>query len=204
LVIVSTAQAQLPPVEFGVAGGLVLSNVFGRVAEGADLDYRKSAYVGLEVLFQNPASNVGVLTGLTYLPKGYSASDVDEDFDVKISYLEVPVLARIGIDLGNSNLTPAVLAGVSLGLNIGCDVRVTDADGSDELECDDGPVNLEAEIFSMAFAIGGTLDVAISPRFILSPTLLYTRGLTDIFGDEFLEVRHSVVQIGATLRLPNG
>ena len=94
------AQAQTP-LNFGIKGGLNISNLSGDLMD--DYDHRVGLTIGAVVDISIPLSPVGVETGVYYSQKGAAFSDefningdlFNFDGTFKLDYLEVPILAKV-------------------------------------------------------------------------------------------------------------
>lgn len=95
---------------------------------------------------------------------------------LKIDYLEVPVLLKLGAPLqGKGNLRPYVIAGPGVGFKVSCKVRAENASQSAEADCDDPTVGAATKSVQFSAIFGGGLDIG---RFTFG--LRYQLGLTSI------------------------
>ena len=107
------------------------------------------------------------------------AAGTDDDLELKLDYLEIPVLLRFGLG-SSSSFSPYALVGPTFSFEIDCTARA-DADDTDDFEadCDD-----DADIFersSFDFGVTGALgfEVRAGPGNILFEGR-YTHGFTNI------------------------
>lgn len=169
----TAAQAQSPT--FGLLGGLTSSKVTvdGDVISFT-LDSRTGFAGGLSARF--PLSPmVGLEIDAMYAQKGFKISDEGDSAELKLGYLEVPVL--LALEFGDAQARPFVLAGGTVSLKAGCDVGATTGGVSASSSCED-VVDDEQKSLDLGFTVGG--GVAFN-RF--SVQARYTVGLMDIFDD---------------------
>ena len=188
--VVTVAPAQTST-HFGVLAGGTFSKFRG--ADKGILDETKTGI----------AAGVFVTVGLTpefalqpevlYVQKG-SRSEVD-DLWFKLSYLEIPILAKFRIPAENeSQLRPHFYAGGALGLKIGCDTK----SGPTSASCEDVGDRIKSTDFSIVFGVGADLGrVMIDARFDLGFTKIEDAASPD-------DVKNSTLYLlaGWTFRAP--
>lgn len=160
---------------FGVLGGITSSNVTidGEVISFS-LDSRTAITGGLSVQFPL-GSMLALEIDALYTEKGTKISDGGDSAELKLSYIDVPVLLRY--TLGTAEAKPFVLAGGSLGLKLDCKVGATSGSVSANADCTD--INEDDQKgLDLGFTFGG--GVAFN-RF--SVQARYTMSLGDIFDD---------------------
>ena len=187
--------AQAPGLQFGVIGGVSIANLVGDDVE--DSDSRSAPFFGGTLVVQ-PAGSLGFETGFLYMPKGAS-TDFDEGTGtLKLDYVEVPLLLRLGINMLGP-IKPVILLGGYVGFKASCKVEGEGDGFSAEVDCDE----FELETKSMDYGLTGGLsvDIPVGDRAILSPTVRYSRGLADIPDVEDTDVKNSAIQLGAALRI---
>lgn len=192
----AAAQAQMA-VEIGPVAGLAITNIVGDNTE--DLDSSNSLFFGASIVMQAPASMIGFESGVLYVPKGTSIGDGS----LNLTYVEIPLMVRVGMDLQNSPIRPVAMIGGSIGINTGCEIEGSDGEVSMEIDCDDPLFDEPIEIRQIDFGVtaGIGLDIPIGTRGILAPSVRYTRGLTDIDDtDEGGDAKNSAIQIGVAFR----
>jgi hypothetical protein len=118
-------------------------------------------------------------TELLAVTKGTKLGDPnpDEDLKVKLDYIEVPLLLRFGMSSG-TGFMPYVMAGPSVGFEIGCELDLEDSDL--EEDCDTAGVGF-FERAKTDFGLTGALgfELPAGPGNILVEGR-YTLGLTDL------------------------
>lgn len=147
------AIAQLGANETALLGGLVSSTLAGPDVDDAS---RQTGLMGAVQLVHPLTTHIGFQTELGILQKGAYlalAGTGGGKSQLKLSYLEVPALLRIGFAGKYSEVRPYIFFGPALALNIGCQYKVaTGGGGSFQADCDpDGP---EISAFDYS-AVGG-------------------------------------------------
>lgn len=117
----SEAQAQTT---FGVRGGISVANASLDVGQDFDKSNR-TGYVGGVFLDWASSGLFGFQVAAQYVQKGVELdiNSVKSDFD--LAYLEVPIVAKLGLPLGP--IRPSVFGGAALGFKTACE----DAAGDD-------------------------------------------------------------------------
>ena len=193
-------DAQLPPFRLGVTGGVAFATLAGDV-QGAN--FRDSPYYGAVIVFQSPGFPVGFGSGLIYVSKGAETSVGPFDGTLRLNYLEIPLLARIGLDLPDTNITPTLVLGPSLGLQVSCDVVAETSGVTVAADCEDSGFQGAASFKTIDYgwSIGSEVDLPVGQATILSPTIRYTRGLRSIPENNDDDVKNSVFQLGIIVRV---
>lgn len=115
------AQAQTT---FGVRGGISVANASLDVGQDFDKSNR-TGYVGGVFLDWASSGLFGFQVAAQYVQKGVELdiNSVKSDFD--LAYLEVPIVAKLGLPVGP--IRPSVFGGAALGFKTACE----DASGDD-------------------------------------------------------------------------
>jgi hypothetical protein len=152
------AFAQLGANETAVLGGLVSSTLAGRDVDNAS---RQTGLMGA-LQFTHPVStHIGLQTELGLIQKGayltFGTATGTGKSQLKLSYLEVPALIRIGFAGKYSEIRPYIFFGPAGSLNVGCKYKVgTGGGGSFESDCDpDGP---DISAFDVSAVVGGSIE----------------------------------------------
>jgi len=107
---------------------------------------------------------------------------------LRLSYLDVPLIAKFHIPTGESPVMPYLYAGGFVGFETGCGVKVSGA-VSLELDCDTAEVDRESTDYGAVF--GGGTDVRLGPGAV-TLDIEYSYGLrnlaTDPTGEAFSRV----------------
>jgi len=193
----SAAWAQ---VQLGAFGGAALATFTGDDAD--DAETRTSPTFGATLVWQ-PASAIGFETGMSYVPKGASASFDGGRGTLKIGYLEIPALLRLAPTLQGSQLRPVVQLGGALAIKTSCEFEAVSGSASLSLGCEDSVWEGMLDLKSIDFGLraGFALDVPLGETMIVSPGASYTLGLLDI-GDtsDNADIKNSVIQLGVGVR----
>jgi len=102
----------------------------------------------------------------------------DDDASIKISYLQIPVLAQYRFSTGKT-VNPYVLAGPALSFKAGCNLQVEGAD----YECSDETTSVSSTDFGMI--LGGGVHIGRA-----QVSLRYDLGLANINGDGAANVKN--------------
>lgn len=190
-------------VSVGVEGGAALTNFSGGTISGND--WRTTPWIGLAVVAQRPASVVGFQTGLQFVSKGAAFGPAAGAVGaVRLPFVEVPLLLRLGPTSTASRVRPALLVGGSVGVRVGCSVTGELSGTSRTLTCDEAFFGSQADVqrFDAGLSIGGELGIPYKDRLLIAPMVRYTRGLIDIADDGTDDYRskNTAFQIGVSLR----
>ena len=182
----------------GLAGGVTISSVDGDDTEGAES--RTSMFGGGSLVWQS-ANAFGFEMGLLYVSKGSDSRSDDIEATLQMDYIEIPLLARMQLAMGTAAFRPYLAVGGSIGLNIACSATLAAAGVSLEEDCEhesfEGSLDIKEIDLGVSGAIGA--DMALGERFILSPSVRYTRGISEFVEDA--DVKNSAFQIGVAARL---
>ncbi len=186
--LTTTAQAQ-SPISFGLKGGLNIADVTG---SDMDTSTRTGLTGGLALHLNLPALPVGIESGLFYSQKGTVVSFTDPDFGsidgtFKLDYLEIPVLAKLGLGAGPIN--PHLLAGPYLGFNLNAEVEGEESGFSFSEDISD---DVNSTDFGLMFGAGLDFNLGVTA---LSAQARYSLGLTDIFEDDDEGLKHGVFSV---------
>ena len=174
LLLASLATAPLgAQVRLGLLAGGVSANV---TTATVDQIPNKSSQTGFMAGVSATASigkRLSFGPEVAYVQKGVKAQDnshtVNED--VKVSYLEVPLLLRA--NLGTGSIRPYLLGGPSFAIKTGCKLRLYGAGTDTTRNCKD--VNADVESSDFGVMVGGGIGFG---RFALS--VRYDMGMKNI------------------------
>jgi len=186
--------------QVGAEGGVSLSSFVGDDAN--DPKNRTGGYGGLTFILQPNKSAVGFQTGAMYVQKGANADDDGIAGAIKLDYVEVPVLFRLGVPL-SAGFSPTVLVGGSLAWRVRCRVaaRVGNIDAS--TNCDEANGlggGLGIKRFDGGLSGGVEFPITSGGRYIFVPSVRYTRGLTNLSDANGTDVKNSSILIGLGIR----
>ena len=105
-----TSNAQ---VSFGPKVGLNVANVYGDDVDDTEMKIGAQVGVAADFAFTDAIS---LQTGLLFSQKGFKESDGDYTMTVNVNYLDIPVHAVYGLDLGGNKLQFFVGPYVGVGL----------------------------------------------------------------------------------------
>src|SRR5690606_13985468 len=109
---------------FGVLGGLTSSKV-AVSGEGASLTFDSRIGFAIGASVRHPLSAaVNLEIDALYAQKGFELNVEDESGQLKLGYIELPVLLTYGFGYGSS-VQPFLLGGVSVAFKAGCSVGGT-------------------------------------------------------------------------------
>ena len=203
----AAVQAQAP-IQLGAAGGAGFHDVVGDDTDGADT--RTTGYFG-GVLVWQPAGIAGFETGVYYMPKGAEADFEGASAKIKLNYVEVPVLLRLALSMGESQIRPVIVAGGFVAFKSKCEVEGESGGVSATIDCDEFFAMIEdetdvvAEVQSMDYGVTGGLavDIPVGERAIIAPVVRYTRGLKDILeiDGESIDAKNAGFTAGVAVRI---
>jgi hypothetical protein len=181
--ISTTVQAQ-SPVEFGLRGGLNLARLMDIDEAGFRTGFMGGVYLHLTI----PMSPVSIQPELLYTQKGTESSIGGVTGTVKLDYIEVPVLARIGLGVPGP-VNPHLYAGPYAGLNINAEAEVSGGGGSTSGDIDEQVKDTD---FGLVVGAGADLNK-------LSLGIRNTAGLINVYEDG-IDGRNSVLSVVAGIR----
>ena len=193
--IASPMAAQERNFTYGPMVGLSLSK-----AGGADVQNAKAAWgtaVGV-FLTLGASGRFGFEPQLLLVEKAVKTEDNGVSGNVKISYLQLPLLGKVRFPLGSS-MKGFLFAGPGLGLKVGC--KLTLAAEGDEITggCNEGEEE-EGQIHNSEISAMGGLGVEIGRAII---ALRYDHGFSTIDRSELTDIKNRMLMLtaGARLRL---
>ncbi len=189
-------------VRFGIEGGAALTNFAGgNITEN---DWRTSPWVGLSVVAERPGAVVGLQSGLHVVSKGPSFNTDAAIGSVRLRYLEVPLLLRLGPARPASRVRPVLLVGGAVGVRIGCSIAAEASGISASLSCDDAFFGSGADVqrVDAGLSIGGEVGIPFRKRMVIAPMVRYTLGLVNIASDGAgdYDSKNTALQLGVGLR----
>jgi hypothetical protein len=182
----------------GFHAGANRSNLGGDVE---DADSRTGLNLGTSLTF-SIGENLGLQTGASYAQKGATESEQGVDVTFGLDYLEIPVLLRYAFPTTGS-VGVHVFGGGAVGIEVGCELEVTDGSATITVDCDEGEI--ETKTFDFGLVGGAGLSFDISESLELFVDLLYNLGLTSV--DDSTDpdsVKNRALTVRAGLGLPLG
>ncbi len=165
-VMIGSAQAQLS-INKGLRGGLNFANV----SVDPDQDFELKSRTGLAVggyLEVDPVGPLGVQADVLFSQKGAKLSLGSEEATAKITYLEIPVVAKLSIPLAPT-MTYNVHAGPAFCFKL--------SEGFDPEDFADDEDSFKSSDLGLVVGLGLTVNALISQVQI---DARYTIGLSDI------------------------
>ena len=199
--VAATALAQSKGSKLGYQLGPVAgANLFtfgGSDATGAKT--RTAFYVGAALRAPLGGGGVFLEPQVLYSQEGAKYTDPTiGTLTLKSAYLEVPIL--LGIDFGHgSSVTPHLFAGPAIGVNMSCDLEVTNGSITTSGACKDNGLTLKTLDLGVTGGGGITMPIGRS-TFLIDAR--YTLGLTDITSGSNL--KNQGFSVGAGLTIPVG
>jgi hypothetical protein len=201
VVTAQAAAAQTGPLQIGPAAGVAITTFVGSDAD--DADSRTSPYFGASVVYHPVLAMLGFESGVYYVQKGASTRFEGATGTLKLTYIEIPLLLRLGMNLQNSAIRPYAALGGSIGFNTGCSVEAAFGGVSVSFDCDDPEMEGELAVRAVDFGISGGagVDIPVGMRGVLTPSLRYTHGLTSVDdGTPRADLKNSAFQLGVSFR----
>ena len=117
---------------------------------------------------------------------------------LRVSYVEVPLVARAAIPIGISGVTPHLYAGGFVRFKTACDIRFS---GTASLDLDCGTADVgDLRSHDLGVVFGGGADVRLGPGDV-TLDVEYALGLRNVALDPTAEVFSRVLVVGAGYRL---
>lgn len=184
------------PARLGVIGGVNIAKIGGD-SDFDDADNRVGLLFGASVV--KPFSRYFSLeVEALYSMKGFTISELSDDFTFKLNYLELPVLARF--EMANSSAaTPHLYAGPALGIRVGCGAK---AEGI-SVDCEELEDGLDVKIKSidLGLMLGAGVDVPMGKN-TFTVGLRYTLGLTALLSED--DSKNRAIGLYAGFGIPLG
>jgi hypothetical protein len=163
----------------GVVAGLVSSN-FSLSSNDAGAQQSRTGFaVGLS-LAMPAGKTLEFVPEVLYAEKGTTAASGDTPIDIKLTYLEVPLLFRYTIP-ASGDVHPFILAGPEIALKLSCNLSASSGTASASESCDadpDNSPNLKSVDYGLMFGVGVSVQrVSVSVR--------YDLGLANVSDDGF-------------------
>lgn len=189
-------------VRFGIEGGAALANFAG--GDVTENDWRTSPWIGVSVVADRPGAVVGLQSGLHVISKGPAFNTGSAMRAVRLRYLEIPLLLRLGPARPASRVRPVLLLGGAVGVRIGCSVKAEQNDRSSSLDCADAFFGAQTDIqrVDAGLSVGGEVGIAYRNNLIIAPMVRYTQGLINVASDgtDAYKSKNTAFQIGLGLR----
>lgn len=179
------AKAQFEHVDYGITGGLNISNI-EREFGFDDSKNRTSFHFGgfAEVPVTGP---LGIRSELLYSAVGAKTKSLLSEVILKFSYINIPIMAQYEVLEGLNLIT-----GIQTGVLLSAKSRLESSNPELEFSITD-----EYKTFDFSWVIGAEYRMETG----LGVNIRYNLGLTDINNTGFGEAKNRVFQIGASFLL---
>ena len=189
--------------QIGFIGGVNIANL-----EEEDSDFSSLTGFGFGAVLDFPLGDkFSLCLQPMYLQKGASQEEDDVTVEMKMAYIEIPILFKFY--LGSGDTKPYLMAGPTLGINMSADMEMSGGGMSVEID-----VSNVTETLDYGLAFGGGVSFPVGTNSLLFIEAKYCLGLADISKEgeiEFAgmtqtvpdaEVKTSGIQIMAGMTFP--
>ena len=193
------AQPGTRSVHFGVLAGAAFDKPGG--ADASDINGTYTGWIVGAFAALQVSPSFAIQPELSYVHKGAKNEDSGGTSSLRLPYLEVPVLFKLGIPAkGTSTVSPHIYAGPAVGFRTGCKIKVASGTSSTTTSCDDAadPPQVKRTDFGLTF--GGGVEIG---RAMID--VRYDLGLTRLdAGPENNDVKHRTFYLlaGWSFRAP--
>lgn len=157
--------------------GITVGGIYSDASvKAADLDVSTDSRTGFQIGLSYATGNVlGVIFGGYYSEKGFDLTDSSDR--VRLSYVEVPVMAVVRLPFIGRVIGPRLYGGINGGYEVSCETEGPGFVGD--------PLCGETNRFD--FGLRGGLGVQI---LMVGLDFSYTYGLTDVAKDDLVEIKN--------------
>jgi hypothetical protein len=175
---VALAQGADRKAHFGVLAGGAFAKVGGKDTQDQNIKTRVGIAAGGFVTV-GVSKNFAIEPELLFVQKGGKGSDATSTTNLKVSYVELPVLLKFRFP-GKSGgvVVPHIYVGPTLGFKAGCNLSGTDGSITVSGKCEAQPFDFKIKSTDFGATFGGGVDVG---RAIID--VRYDLGLTKIGND---------------------
>jgi hypothetical protein len=139
----------------GLKGGITSATLYGDDAEDAG---STTGFIGGAFLSFPLSPAFTIQPELLFARKGASDTAIeDADADLRLSYLELPILAKFSFPAGS--LRPHLFAGPYAAYRTGCTIEASGGGVSISFDCDDDEFELKKTDFGFQFGAGFDYDL---------------------------------------------
>jgi hypothetical protein len=197
----SAALAQKTEVHFGVLAGAAFAKVGGKDATG-DIKTRVGIAAGGFVNI-GVSKNFAIEPEALFVQKGAKRTESGTASNLKLSYVEVPVLLKVRFaGASKGTVVPHLYAGPYLGFKAGCHLSATSGSITASAKCEDSPFDFKVKSTDFGATFGGGVDVGraiIDVRYDLG----FSKIGNDPGGDNDIKNRVFYLLVGWTFRAPH-
>jgi hypothetical protein len=137
---------------WGLMGGINLSNLNSESED--DIEMRMGYDIGLTAQKKINAT-WSFNTGAHWTTKGAKGTDSGTEFEIKLNYIEVPLLFRWTSESGD--MKPFIEVGGAAGFNMGCEIEGSGGGVTVTADCDEDP-DSEVKTLDMGLVGGAGLE----------------------------------------------
>ncbi len=148
MALATAASAQESSKYLGIKGGLNMFKPYGDDVPDDFVSYLYSFAIG-GFITCNINETFALQPELYYSMKGWKFEDDTDEVDVKLGYIDIPILLKVNIPMEGKSFVPNLLVGPYVAFNLSADID--DVDIKDEIKSTD---------FGMV--VGAGLDVKLS------------------------------------------
>lgn len=186
LALAGAAHAQTP-IRYGLVAGLNFASMDGDI--GDELDESRMGFMAGGAVEFGVSPAFSIRPELVYTQKGAKVSEGGDEFRIKSSYVEVPVLAKYAIPV-QGTVRPHLILGPAVAFNTGCKVEVEIGGSEGSTDCEDEGLEFKGVDFGLVFGAG--VDISA-----FSLGIRYDLGLTDAPDDDTISGKNKVLSIVA-------
>jgi Outer membrane protein beta-barrel domain len=194
----TAALAQKTEAHFGVLAGAAFGKVSGSDVTG-DTKIRTGIAAGgfVNIGF---SKNFSIEPEALFVQKGAKNTQSGVEIKVKISYVEIPVLLKVGFPPKSGTVAPHIYAGPYVGFKVGCHFSASQGSISASGDCEDQPLDTKIKSTDFGATFGGGVDVG---RAIID--VRYDLGFTKIGDPSEPDVKTRTLYLlaGWTFRAPH-
>lgn len=179
-----SVEAQVTGLDIGATAGVNFATVAGDDTDGAK---NLVGFMAGVSFITRVTDMVSFQPEIAYSRKGSKIEADGETGDIKLTYIDIPLLAKFSLGGASGPARPALYLGPYGAVNIGCDIK---AEGV-AIECDE--FDLEPKTFDFGLVAGAGLDFGSMNVFAR-----YQFGLTNVGDDaDAGDAKNRVIQVGA-------
>lgn len=131
--------------------------------------------------------------------KGFVERDGSEEARLRVRYLEIPVLTGVALTDGDGPWVPELYAGPWVAFETSCQAGLRSPALEVDFDCDEVPDDpVLRETWDWGLALGGLLELALTPALRGRADVRYTLGLHNVDGApdlDNIDVRHRGVSV---------
>lgn len=195
-------------VTLGFSGGYHSVNVSSAAApSGRSLGdtERRGGFSGGVLVAVSLSEDVGLRTGVGLVPRGFEQDQGGTTVELDLSHVEIPLLFTV--NLGERRVTPVLHAGPWVSFEARCEITVGTGSLGQTLDCDEQAAAVSRKGVDFGLALGGGLELGLSPRARALLDVSYRMGLRNVNDDEPPEdfkIRTRGLGVSLALEIPLG